>query len=445
MVRILQTSDWQDEYKRKYVSPEVAVKSVKSGNIIAIPIDTEAQALSTALIKRRDELTDVTVVIRRPRYDLGWLVGNFDKAFHVVLDTQVGIGTQALKEKRADYIPFLTSVRFKEQHDNRSQHQDLDVVFLVVSPPDEEGFCGFGLYLSHKRDYARQAKKVLAEVSSAPAMLVKTAGDSRIHVSEISYFVQHVSVPHPKLPPLQPTTIDKTIAGYVSTIVCDGDTLQLGPGATISSITVLGAFDNKHNLGIHSAFIGPEVLQLVKSGVVNGKRKNVNPGKAVVSGFMGIESKDDMTFIDSNSVFEVRDMSYVNDIRVIAAHENMLAINSVLAVDLTGQLAADSLGTSMWDGAAGQVEFSIGSMLSDGGCVINALHSVTTKGISRIVPTLKNGTVVSVPRIFTDYVVTEYGIARLYGKSQRQRAQELIAIAHPDFRAELTLKAKQFY
>jgi 4-hydroxybutyrate CoA-transferase len=437
--------DWQDEYKRKLVSPEEAVKSIKSGDTVAIPIDTEPQALSTALMNRKDELENVTVVIRRPRYDLGWLEGDFGDAFHVILDTQLGIGSRALNEKRADYIPFLTSVRFKGEHDSRRQYKDIDAVMLVVSPPDEDGFCGFGLHLSHKRDYARQAKKVLAEVSDAPAMTVRTPGDNRIHVSEIDFFVQHIPVPHHKPPPSQPTELDKPIAGYVSTIVHDGDTLQLGPGATISSIPILGAFDSKHDLGIHSAFIGPEVIRLVRSGVINGKRKNVNPNRSVIGGFMGVDSMDDIAFIDGNPAFEVRDMSYVNDIRIISSHDCMVAINSVLAIDLTGQLAADSLGTRMWDGAAGQVEFTIGAMLSKGGCSITALHSTTSKGISRIVPTLENGTVVSVPRIFTDYVVTEYGIASLYGKSQRQRAQELIAITHPDFRAELIKQAQKLY
>jgi len=438
--------NWYDEYKRKLVFPKEAVKVIKSGDTVVIPIDTEPQSLSKALMDRRGELENVTIMIRQPRYDLGWFKGDYGDSFNVILDTQAGIGSTALNEKIVDYVPFLTSLRFKNDRDSQRKVRGIDVVLLVVSTPDEDGFCSFGPYLSHKRDYARRAKKVLTEVSSEPSMMMRTLGDNRIHVSEIDFFVKHVPISHAQQPQPVRGDAEVRIAEYVSTLIHDGDTLQLGPGFVMSSLAPLGAFDNKHDLGIHSPIIDKGLLELVKRGVINGERKTVNPNKSVSGGFRGVEKMEDISFINGNQHFEVRDMSYVNDIRVIAAHDNMVSINSVLAVDLTGQIAADSLGTRMLGGAGGQVEFVIGAILSKGGCSITALHSTASGGrVSRITSTLENGTVVSIPRTFADYVVTEYGIASLWGKSQRERAKELVSIAHPDFRSELKREADRLY
>jgi 4-hydroxybutyrate CoA-transferase len=440
------TMEWRDEYKRKFVSPEKAVEVVESGDTVVIPIDTEPQALSKALMDRRMELKNVTIMIRQPHYDLGWLQGDFGDSFSVILDTQAGIGSRALNEKRVDYVPYLTSLRFKHETDPRRKVRGIDVLMLVVSTPDDDGFCSFGLYLSHKRDYARRAKKILAEVSSEPSMRVRIPGDNQIHVSEIDFFVEHIPIPHKEEPPKTPGDTEKRIAEYVSILIHDGDTLQLGPGLVASSLVPSGAFDNKNDLGIHSPIINKGLLDLVRRGIINGKYKSVGTNRSVSGGFRGITKTQDIYFIDGNQHFEVRDMTYVNDIRVIASHDNMTAINSVLAVDLAGQIAVDSLGTRMLGGAGGQIEFAIGAMLSNGGRSIAVLHSTASDGkISRIVPTHENGTLVSIPRTFADYVVTEYGIASLWAKSQRERARELIAVAHPDFRAELRADAERLY
>jgi 4-hydroxybutyrate CoA-transferase len=395
---------------------------------------------------RRGELKHVTILVRQPRSDLGWFEGDFGGSFNVMLDTQAGSGFKALGERRVDYIPFLTSLRFKIDHHARRNDKDIDVVMIVVSPPDEDGFCSFGLYLSHKRDYTKRAKKVLAEVNQSTHMMIRVPGDNRIHVSEIDFFVEHVPLARREQSQPKPGDTEKKIAEYVRSLVHDGDTIQLGPGFVVSSLVSLGAFDNKHDLGIHSALINTGLLELVKKGIVSGKRKNVNPNRSVSGGFRGIEAMEDISFIDGNQHFLVRDMSYVNDIRVIASHDNMVAINGILSIDLTGQLAADSVGTRMRAGAGGQVEFVMGAMLSKGGRSITALHSTASGGkITRVVPTLEPGTVVSIPRTFADYVVTEYGIASLWGKSLKERASELISIAHPDFREDLKRQADDLY
>jgi 4-hydroxybutyrate CoA-transferase len=445
-LKAVKSMKWHDEYKRKFVSPEEAVKVIKSGDTVVIPIDTEPQSLSKALINRREELKDVTIMIRQPRNDMGWFGADFGDSFRVMLDTQAGIGSKVLNEKRADFFPFLTSLRFKDEENPGRKVRGLDVVIVVVSPPDEEGFCSFGLYLSHKRDYCKRAKKILAEVSVEPGMAVRVPGDNRIHVSQIDFFVEHSPILRKKVPPQEPGDTEKRIAEYVSDLIQDGDILQIGPGLVTTSLVPLGAFDQRNDLGIHSPIINKGLLDLVRRGIVTSKRKNVNPNKSISGGFRGIDTAKEISFIDGNEHFEVRDMSYVNDIQVIASHDNMTAINGVLAIDLAGQIAADSLGTRFIGGAGGQIEFVIGAMLSKGGRSITALHSTASGGkISRIVPMLEKGTLISIPRTFTDYVVTEFGIARLWGKSQKERALELISIAHPDFRIDLRKEADKLY
>jgi len=436
---------WQDEYKSKFVSPEEAVKIIESGDTVAIPVATEVCALSKALMNRKDELKNVSILLRMPRFDLGWLGRDFGETFNVILDTQpASVGAKAMREMGLDLMPFLYGLRFKAEHDPRRKARGIDVVMIVVSPPDKHGFCSFGLYLSHKKDYAGRAKRVLAEVSNTPSMRVRMPGDNYIHISDIDYFVEHIPVAIQE-PQQKYTQIDKQIAEYVSTIVRDDDTLELGPGLALS-LPGLGAFDHRHDLGIHSPIIGPELLELVRRGIVNGKSKNIHPGKCVSSGFRWVESEEDIAFIDGNPAFEVRSTSYVNDIHVIASNDQMVAINGILAIDLAGQIAADSIGMRMFGGAGGQVDFAIGSVLSRGGCSIALLRSTTSKdSVSRIVPAFEPGTIVSIPWTFVDYVVSEYGIAKLLGKSRRQRAGELISIAHPEFREELAIQAKKLF
>lgn len=436
---------WQEEYKRKFVSPEEAVKIVESGDTVVIPVATEARALSRALMNRKNELKNVNVLIRMPQSDLVWFGEDIGDTFNVIFDTQPGsVGAKAMREKGLDLIPFLYGLRFKGEHDARRKPRDTDVVMIVVSPPDKNGFCSFGLYLSHKKDYTRKAKKVLAEVCDGHAMRVRTPGDNYIHISDIDFFVEHVpgAVQEPQQ---KHTQLDKQIAQHVSSIVRDGDTIELGPGLA-SSLAGLGAFDDKSDLGIHSPIIGPGLLELVRRGIFTGKCKNLQPGKSVSSGFRWIEREEDIAFIDGNPVFEVRGSSYVNDIRVIASNDRMVAINAILAIDLAGQIASDSVGTRMFGGAGGQVDFGLGSVLSKGGCSIAIVRSTASKDtVSRIVPTFEPGTIVSIPWTFVDYVVSEYGIAKLLGKSRRQRAEELIAVAHPEFREELAIQAKKLF
>jgi 4-hydroxybutyrate CoA-transferase len=443
-------SDWQEEYKRKSVSADEAVKCILSGEVVAIPIDTAAKALSQALIDRRHEVENVRLLVRSSGADLGWYDEDYKPNIEVIADTQAGGASAALNEKKIDFIPFLTSFRFKGYQEENPRHATLpiDVAMIVVSPPDKRGYCSFGTYLSNKKDYAVTAKKVLAEVSEEPFMMVRPPGDNYIHVSQIDCFVPHIPAPQKQLFSSSPPTKDEqSVADHVSTLIRDGDTLHLGPGLVTSSIPLLGALDERQDLGCHGTIILPGIFKLIKEGVINGKRKNIDTGKAVSNGLAGKNwSEDDLTFFDGNPMFEVRTMEYVNDMRVIASQNQMVAINGILAIDLVGQIAMDSVGYRMFTGPGGGVDFLMAAMMSKEGCSISVLRSTASRGkVSRIVPVLEEGTIVSIPRTFADRVVTEYGIANLFGKTRRQRAQELIAIAHPDFRPELKKQAEKLF
>ena len=443
-------SDWQEEYKRKSVSADEAVKCIQSGEVVAIPIDTAAKALSQALIRRRHEVENVRLLVRSPGADLGWYDEDYKPNIEVIADTQAGGASAALNQKKIDFLPFLSSFRFKgyQEEDPRHTTLPIDVAMIVVSPPDKRGYCSFGTYLSNKKDYAMTAKKVLAEVSEEPFMMVRSAGDNYIHVSQIDYFVPHIPAPQKQLFSSSPPKKDEqSVADHVSTLIRDGDTLHLGPGLVTSSIPLLGALDERQDLGCHGTIILPGIFKLIKEGVINGKRKNIDTGKAVSNGLAGKNwSEDDLTFFDGNPMFEVRTMNYVNDMQVIASQNQMVAINGILAIDLFGQIAMDSVGYRMFTGPGGGVDFLMAAMMSKGGCSISVLRSTASRGaISRIVPVLAEGTIVSIPRTFADRVVTEYGVANLFGKTRRQRAQELIAIAHPDFRPELKKQAEKLF
>jgi 4-hydroxybutyrate CoA-transferase len=290
---------------------------------------------------------------------------------------------------------------------------------------------------------------VLAEVSPN---LIRTYGDNYIHVSEIDYFVPHT--PTERAPGATdilgrktagPGEVEKTIAEHVGSLIQNGDVIEVGVGGVAEWITQLDVLANKHDLGIHSENLPRGMASLVMNGVVTGKLKTINTGK-VVSTACGGGTKKEMDFIDMNPVFELYDSGYVLDPKVIGAHDNMVSINAAMSIDLTGQIAAESIGPMMVSGTGGQLAFAIGAALSKGGRNITVLPSTARQGeVSRIVPQLENGTVVTVPRTMADAVVTEYGIARLKGKTQRQRAEELINIAHPDFRADLKNEVRRLF
>ena len=439
------SENWKDEFRRKMVTPEEAVKVVKSGDRVSFTYGREPRALGLALAARLGELRDVKIFIRTPAMDFGWYDPGWEESFQIEISYVLPVTREMMAERRCDFV-IGGLLGMTPKHPAIGE---VDVLLTEVSEPDEHGFCSFGASTWGKRKAVESAKMVVAEVNRN---LIRTFGENYVHVSEIDYFVEHVSGgQRPGATDLlgrktwQPGEVERRVAGHVSTLIKDGDTLQIGVGSTSEWIAILGALDNKKDLGWHSETTPRGIIKLVREGIINGKRKNINHGK-VVAVAVGGGDKEDMDFVHNHPMFELYDADYVLNPAVIAANDNVVCINSAISVDLTGQIAAESVGPTLVSGPGGQLAFAIGAQLSKGGRFITTLPSTAKGGaISRIMPQLDKGTVVTIPRTLADIVVTEYGIAHLYGKTQRERALELIAVAHPDFRADLNREAKKLF
>lgn len=488
--------NWREDYRRKLVSAEEAVKVVKSGDKVlsGVCLGAEPRALSTALMARRTELRDVQIVLQGPAIPMEWYSKGWEESFKFIFLNYTGpIARPLTDEKRADYAPFIMSLQPRRW--DETLLKDTDVYMVVVSPPDQNGFCSFGAHLWNKKTFCHNSKMVLAEVN---ANLIRTGGDNFIHVSEIDRFVENtppkltaaevdkiVTKANPNLrerirlilkeadpeqrPALadalltlnteefnqagtffavseMPGDVEKSIAGYLSELVHDGDTICIGFGNPSGAAVRLGAFDNKVDLGYHGEMATRGLAKLVEKGVITGRYKSLHKGKAVVSAWLGLW-EDEMDYIDGNPKFESYETSYMIDVRTLLSLDNFVAINNSLSVDLTGQIDSETvLGPRLINGMGGQPELAMGAVLGRGGRCINCMPSTALGGaVSRIVPMLEEGSLVTIPRYLADHVVTEYGVARLFGKTIRQRAEELIAIAHPDFRGELKAQAKKLF
>lgn len=332
----------------------------------------------------------------------------------------------------ADYTPvFLSDVPGLF----RSGRIGIDVALVTVSPPDRAGYASLGISVDVVKSAIESADVVLAEVN--PAM-PRTHGDSFVHVSEIDAFVETDS-PLLELPRIEPDAVSGEIARNVATLIPDGATLQMGLGEIPHALTPFLA--GKHDLGIHSEMISDGIIDLIEGGVVTGRRKNIHKGKVVTSFCMGSRRLYD--YVDDNPVFEFIGVDWVNDPFVISRHDDMVAINSALQVDLTGQVCADSVGHKFFSGIGGQADFVRGASRSQGGKPIIAIRSTAENDtVSRIVPVLSEGAGIVTSRGDVHYVVTEYGVANLYGRTVRERTLALISIAHPSFRQELLDAAK---
>jgi 4-hydroxybutyrate CoA-transferase len=434
--------DWQEEYKRKLVSAEEAVGFVKSGDRVAFSVNEQPVALSEALTARVVDLKDVEIHISNPFVDFGWFEPGMEEFVNVTQLSYVGPVARPMSDKRKiDYIPLLYSIWPKPEAEKRPGIRGTDVFMMLATPPNEHGFLSFGWSIWGKKTYLKSARKVIVEVNRN---LPRLYGDNLFHVSEIDHVVEY-DQPPPEFTRPEPEAYMKAIGQHVGTLVKDGDTIGIGAGRIGVTLCAQGIFDEKNDLGYHAENLVPGITRLVKEGIIAGTYKTLHPGKVVCNNFLA-DPANDFDIIDRNPVFELHPQEYVVNIRTVAAHDNMVAINSALSIDLTGQIASESIGPRMYTGSGGQPSFAIGSMLSKGGRSIIMLRSISNEGkISRITPHLDPGTIVTVPRNFADYIVTEFGIASLLGKSQRERAKELIAIAHPDFRDELEKQAKKLF
>ncbi|MBI4282864.1 MAG: hypothetical protein HY663_00150 [Chloroflexi bacterium] len=492
--------NWQEEYNKKLVSAETAAKAVKSGDRVIFY--QGGRLLGPALAARKNELRNVIIhscVPQQPH------VGPFyqldaQKAFTNTIEFFTGdfarmapAGTDA---KYTQFIPGLMSLLLKP-FDERPEEcpYTIDVVITSASRPDKNGFCSFGAGLWQKRAYCKRAGTVIIEVGQTD---IRAGGTGFIHVSEVDYFVDAPTpllsdklkeellartapevrkLVEPIIPQIEkgrqlpiveafskadletakiilgtlwaqgdPPPEAPAIARYVSEIVRDGDTIQIGVGLPSIWICKLGAFDNKRDLGIYTEFGWPGLGKMVQKGIVTGRYKTVHPGRVTASSFGGCDGED-LEIIDGNPVFELYDGEYLLDIRNASQNDNFVTINNAISIDLTGQINSETgVGSRLINAHGGQPDLHIAAVLSKGGRAVTLLRSTALNGaISSIVPQLDQGALVTIPRYFADYVVTEYGIARLMGRDCRQRAEQLIAIAHPDFRAKLREEAEKLF
>jgi acyl-CoA hydrolase len=302
----------------------------------------------------------------------------------------------------------------------------LDVAFIHVSPPDKHGYCSLGVSIEATLAAIDNATYVVAQVNK---QMPRTHGAGIIHCSEIDIFVDcDEPIPEHHMP--KPTEIENKIGDYVASLIEDRSTLQMGVGTIPNA--VLTRLTNHKDLGLHTEMFSDGVIDLILKDVINGNFKGVNRGRALATFLLG--SKRLYDYVDDNPFIEMRGSDYVNDVSIIKQNPKMVAINSAIEVDLTGQVCADSIGTKLYSGVGGQMDFIRGASLSEGGKAIIALPSVTKKGISRIVPSLKPGAGVVTTRAHVHYVITEYGIANLYGKTIKERVKALVNIAHPNHR-----------
>lgn len=342
---------------------------------------------------------------------------------------------QLIQEGKADYIPISLS---EIPRLFRRREQRIDVVLVQVAPPDKHGICSLGISVEATRAACEVADTVIAHIN--PSM-PRTHGDAFIHLNQIDIAYEQ-DLPIPEHSPSILSDVNRQIGQQVATLINNGDCLQMGIG-DIPDATLACLHHHQH-LGIHTEMFSDGVIPLCQSGVIDNSHKRKHPGKLVTGFVMG--SKKLYDFVDDNSEVAFLDIEYINNIETISRNPNMVSINSALQVDLTGQICADSLGTHIYSGVGGQLDFVMGSNLSDHGRSILAFPSTAGGGkYSRIVPVLSLGSGVVTPRGSVHYVVTEYGIANLRGKSLRERCKALINIAHPDFQEALTKQAFEYW
>lgn len=425
---------WFDDYKGKKCSIDEAVSVVKSNDRIYVSGNAATPfGLMDALEKRKDELHNVELAhvllfgdepLSKPGMEGHFrhnslFVGPADRA--------------AVNAGKADYIPVFL---YEIPSFFYTGLLPVDVAFMHLSPPDEHGFMSYGVECLASKGAAESAKIVVAQVNEK---MPRALGDSFIHASRVSKIVE-ISKDLPELQPIPFTDVEKKIGANVASLVEDGSTVQLGIGG-IPNAALKAMFDRR-DLGVHTEMVSDSIIEAIEAGVVTGSKKTLHTGKIIATFYLG--TKKIYEFIDNNPVFETHPCNYTNHPYIIGQNEKMVAINSAIEVDLTGQVCSDSIGTRIYSGFGGQLDFIRGAAQSKGGKPIIALPSTAKGGkLSKIVSTLQVGAGVVTTRADVHYIVTEHGVVNLHGKNLRQRAEALISIAHPDFRNVLEEEAKK--
>lgn len=415
------------QFSFKCISAEEAVKMIKSGDRLHWPCVAAApEILIKALVARASELQNVHITHLYTEGYADYILPQYAENFHLDSFFIGGNVRKATQAGLADYIPCSLSDTARIIRDG---YQPVDGVLLTVSEPDEEGYVSLGTSVDCTLAAVEQAKYVIAQVNR---YMPFCHGDAKIHASQITAFVRHdVPLIEADFPPL--TEQDIAIGKHASALIPDGATLQIGIGSIPNA--VLAQLGGHKHLGIHSEMFSDGVLPLIESGVIDGSRKKIDVGKHVATFLKGTQKLYD--FVNHNPDVLMNDVAYTNNPAVIAQNPKVVAINSAIQIDLTGQVCADSIGTKMFSGSGGQLDFMLGAGASEGGIPIVAMPSITGKGVSKIVPTLTEGAGVVTPRTVVHWVITEYGAVNLFGKPLKERAKLLTSIAHPSAREEL--------
>ena len=428
--------NWKTIYQSRLVSADEAVAHIPNDCRILIGhAANQPPVLVEALCRNYKRYQNVEIVHWVTLYDSEYCDPKMEGHLRFNGLFVSGSNRKAVNSNLADFTPtyFGQCPRYF-----RDGTLPIDVTLISVTPPDEHGFCSLGVSVGGTKPACEVAKLVIAQVND---QLPRTYGDSYIHVSKIDYFVE-ASTPMPLLTSGPIGEVEKAIGENCASLIEDGSTLQLGIGSIPDA--VLKSLENKKDLGIHSEMIADGVIDLYEKGIITGAQKSIHKGKIVVAFLMGSQRLYD--FVNNNPDVEVLPVDYVNDPWVIGQNNKMVSINSCLQVDFNGQVNSESIGVQQFSGVGGQLDYVRGSFLSPGGKAILAMPSTAKRGaLSRIVPVFEAGTTVTTPRTDTHYIVTEYGIANLRGKSLRERAKLLIGIAHPKFREELWEAYRQRY
>ncbi len=405
-------------------SAEEAVKIIKSNDRVYIQAAAAApQLLINAMSDKHEELRNVEVCHLHLEGETPYANPELRNSFHV---NSFFIGhnvRHTLTAGNGSYTPvFLSELPLLFKRNIVA----LDVAMIHVSVPDKHGYCSLGVSIEATLAAIANAKVVIAQVNK---QMPRTHGDGLIHISEINSFVE-CDIPLPTLNFDAPSEIENKIANFIANLIEDRSTLQMGIGNIPNA--VLSKLIHHKDLGLHTEMFSDGVIDLILNDVITGNYKSINPGRTLATFLMG--SKRLYDYVDDNPFIEMRASDYVNDVSVIKQNRHMIAINSAIEVDVTGQVCADSIGAKMYSGVGGQMDFIRAASLSEGGKAIIALPSITKKGVSRIVPTLNPGAGVVTTRSHVHFVVTEYGVANLYGKTIKERVKALTDIAHPNHR-----------
>ena len=433
--------DWRAQLGSRLVEADEAVSHIKSGDHIIVSI-AQATPLTvcTALSARLMEIEDV--VVDHSAAAFNWDLPGLGERYRLESHYCSPIDRSVYAAGRAEFVPISY---YREGHLPPGL-DGFNVCIIKVTPPDENGYVNFGDLQIMQKMLARAADLVIAEIDPK---LIRVGGDNQMHFSEIDYFVDKaVDFPEAILPPpnAEEQRTIATVCGIIAKeFIRDRDSIQVGVGSM--SGMIMYHLGNHHDLGMQTEIIPWGTAPLVRDGVITGKYKKIFPGLVVGSGFAVLTPQADLDIANGDPRFQLYDFNFTDDIRLIAKEEGLISVNNALNVDLTGQANAESHGPMMYTGTGGQTAFVIGASLGGGTTIIVTPSTSMVKGqrLSRIMPCLPEGSVCTSPRTFVHNVVTEYGVARLKGKSIRERAKELIAVAHPDFRNELRDAAKKMW